>query len=109
MLFQHQANVEALRRALLQTGQKSHNEVSDKKASNEDANVNKQLTCTIGKLQEMFQKNGLKESDAVNFEKKVAKMLMQSEQQSIAELNSRMNKHIDALTCLLNKFPNANV
>ena len=39
------------------------------------------------------------------FEKRLASRLLQSEQKSIAELNSKMNEHIETLTQVIDSFP----
>lgn len=50
-------------------------------------------------------KNEGNEMNQSELQKRVAALLLQNEQKSIAELNSRMNKHISTLTNLLENMP----
>ncbi|XP_063717452.1 protein bicaudal D homolog 1-like [Symsagittifera roscoffensis] len=68
--------------------------------------LNKEMMKVISSsVHEAIDKQSKNVQNSEALQKRVAALLLQSEQKSISELNSRMNKHIETLTCLLQNLP----
>ena len=82
--------------------------LNDKNSTTQKTKANNQNGATesnrvsLATTDEKKRENRCHTSD---LQKRVAALLLQSEQKSISELNNRMNKHINTLTDLLNSFP----
>ena len=78
------------------------NPTAQKTKANNQNGATESNTVSLATTDEKKRENRCHTSD---LQKRVAALLLQSEQKSISELNNRMNKHINTLTDLLNSFP----